>query len=152
MEVVPRGTGLMSLEANAYSPPIDLLHLQGLPLILASTCDKAIFRSLFGPSRRDLACCQRNPKHIFYEFYRQDLEKDDMVQMRSEKLLCSRWMRIWTASPVNAKGLIGVPSAIIANFVYISLITNRNARFLARYRQPIVQNSKSRSSKVIERL
>ena len=63
------------------------------------------FRSSFGPSCRDLACCQRIPIHIFY---RRDLENDGMVQMMSEKPLCSRWMRISTATPVNAKGLMKV--------------------------------------------
>ena len=83
---------------------IDLLHLQGLPLMLASTCCKAIFRSSFAPSRRDLACCQRIPMLIFY---RRDLENDGTVQMKCEKPLCCGWMHISTATPVNAKGLIG---------------------------------------------
>ena len=74
-----------------------------MPLILASTCCKAIFRSLFGPSRRDLACCQRIPIHIFY---RRDLEIDGMILMKCEKPLCGGWMRISTATPVNAKGLV----------------------------------------------
>ena len=70
---------------------------------VACTCCKAIFRSSFGPSRRNLACCQRIPIHIFY---RRDFENDRMVQMTSEKPLCSRWMCISTATPVNAKGLM----------------------------------------------
>ena len=61
---------------------LDLLHLQGLPLILASTCCKAIFRSSLGPSRRDLAGCQRISIHIFY---RRDLENGGTVHMKCEK-------------------------------------------------------------------
>ena len=93
------------LRNQPYSSIVDLLHLQGLPFILASTCCKAIFRSSFGPSRRDLAGCQRIPIHIFY---RRDLENDGMVQMKCEKPLCGGWKRISTSTRVNAKGLVSV--------------------------------------------
>ena len=82
---------------------IDLLRLQGLPLICASTCCKAVFRSSFGPCRRSQDLDDR--RHVL-KSVGSKLILVGLVQMKNEKPLCIRWMRVWAATPVNAKCLI----------------------------------------------
>ena len=82
---------------------IDLLHLQGLALICASTCCKAVFRSSFGPCRRSQGLGDRR---YVLESAGNKLNFVGLVQMKTEHSLCDRWMRVWAAIPVNAKGLM----------------------------------------------
>ena len=81
---------------------LDLLHLQGLQFIRAFTSCKAVFRSSFGPCRRSQGLDDRR---YVLESIGNNLNLVGLVQVKSEKSLCNGWMRVWTATPVNAKGL-----------------------------------------------
>ena len=83
-------------------PSWDLLRLQGLPLICASTCCKAGFRFSFGSCRRSHGL---NDWRYVLESVGNKLRLVGLVRMKSEKSLCNRWMHVWAATTVNAKGL-----------------------------------------------
>ena len=76
---------------NNFNECLDPLRLQGLPLMRASTCCKAVFRSSFGLCRRSQGLDDRR---YVLESVGNKLNLVGLVQTRSEKSLCNRWMRV----------------------------------------------------------